>query len=279
MSLFVVAATIRSLENAARAAEILNFDEPNLAQWRALARELRENLPMDASRQILRYAENVDIPTETAHLGLVFPFAIELNSQRVRNTFASAWEFYQRNKAQADSELVFSYNWIWAVGRLAAISFYLGQSESGWEVLNGAPKSIGPFMAPNEHSSEKYGAFLPWLTSGAGAYVYAINAMFVQVFDENGAILFPAVPASLANARFDQLAADRGVRVSATIQNGAIIGLLAFSASELNWIFRIPVNVADKIQFQAAVQVAEADQNGLVVCHCPLNAGKNQLTK
>lgn len=278
MSIFVVAATIRSLENAARAAEILEIDEPNLNQWRKLAQELRKNLPVDPQKQILRYAEDVDIPTETAHLGVVYPFAIELDTPRVRNTFESAWEFYQQSKARANSELVFSYNWIWAVGRLAAISFYLGHADAGWEVLNGAPKSIGPFMAPNEHSAEKYGAFLPWLTSGAGAYVYAMNAMFLQVLDEEGAILFPAVPTELKHVRFEKLAADHGVRVSAAIHDGVISELFAFTEAALKWTFRIPEKVAENIEFAESVQRV-GNKKGLVSFQCILEPGKNTLMK
>ncbi len=276
-SIFVVAATIRALENAARAAEIIGTDEPTRKHWLNFAAELRENLPVDQERKIYRYADDVDIPVETAHLGMVFPFSIELNGEYVKNTLERAWNEYQKSKAQASSELVFSYNWIWAVGRLATICFYLGQPERGYEVLNQAPKSIGTFMAPNEHYGEKYGPFLPWFTSGAGAFVYAINAMFVQVVDEQGAILLPAVPDALGQASFKNLAADSGIAVSGKIEAGKPVKLIAHSMNECLWSFRVKEKIAEKLTFSNGWTRSEPDTAGMITVSGSLKKGDNDL--
>ncbi|MBN2088706.1 hypothetical protein JW964_03795 [candidate division KSB1 bacterium] len=276
-SIFVVSATIRSLENAVRAAEIIDLDSLERTKWQKLAHELRENLPLDDTRQTFRYADNIDIPTETAHLGMVYPFSIELNTPRVKNTLAQAWEVYQKSKMNATNELVFSYNWIWAVGRLATICFYLGEADKGYQVLNQAPKSIGPFMAPNEHYGAGYGAFLPWLTSGAGAFIYAMNAMFVQVIDEQGAILLPAVPAEINRASFKNLAADASVSVSGEVAAGKPIKLIAHSVGEQRWCFRIDQKMVKQLKFCKGWTLSGPDPTGLVTVSGKLKPGDNYL--
>ena len=74
---------------------------------------------------------------------------------------------------------MWSYTWMWALSRLATISFYQNRADSGWEVLQAVPRTVGPFLAPNEHFNAEDGVFLPWYTSGAGSYIYSVNAMFV----------------------------------------------------------------------------------------------------
>lgn len=279
-STYAACAVIRCLENAANAADFLEKDVSKREKWRALASELRQNLAVDETSKVYRYADDVDLPTEMAHLGMVYPFSFDIHGEISRNTMNKAWEVYQREKEKATSDRVFSYNWIWSVGRFAAICFYQGLADNGYEVLNQATKSVGPFMAPNEHYREEGGAFLPWLTSGAGAYVYAINAMFVQVIDEIGAILFPAIPSVMKNARFERLLATHGVAISGQISEGKIVSLTAHSAHPIAWSFRIPERVASTVQFVSDVKVAKKpDDQKLITVECKLKKGITQLVK
>jgi len=278
-SIFVACATVRSLENAARAAELLEKDKTKIKHWRELASQLRQNLPKDEKQKIYHYADDTNIPTETAHLAMVYPFAIDIHSEYAENTTKDAWRIYQKNKELATSEKVSSYNWIWALGRLATICFYQGLADKGYEALNQTPKSVGPFMAPNEHYRSKGGAFLPWFTTGSGAYVYAMNAMFVQVIDERGAIIFPALPSSVKNARFDRLLAHNGVAVSGEVSNGKIVELTAFSESTISWSFRMPEKLAKNIEFADGLSPSKTDENGLITIYCKLQKGVTRLVK
>lgn len=234
-------------------------------------------MPFDEKKNIFRYADDSDIPTETAHLGMVFPFSIELHSARVKNTMDSAWKVYQEAQKNVDSELVFSYNWIWAVGRLASICFYQGLADQGYAVLNQAVKTVGPFLTPNEHYRLEGGAFLPWFTTGSGAFVYAINAMFVQVYDEQGAIFFPAIPSKIQNAEINNLFTTHGVSISAKITAGEIKSLTAYSEKCIRWRFRIPELIAKSLKFKDIIKLSKPDELGLVTVDCKLQTGTNIL--
>jgi hypothetical protein len=269
-SIFAACATVRALENAAAAAELLAVDSEHRERWRSLAGELRGNLPVSADGRLYRYADDSDLPPETAHLGMVFPFSFEVTGQRSAATFTRVWDEYQRTRDVQSSEQVLSYNWIWAVGRLATICFYLGKAEEGYQVLKSAASSLGPFLAPNEHYRREGGAFLPWFGTGAGAFVYALNAMFVQVCDEKGTVLLPAVPRALGNASFSGLMADRGVRLSGRLEEGRLRELSASCQRPTEWAFRIREAAAEG--FERCVRVAKP-ADGWVRGSCQLATG------
>jgi hypothetical protein len=277
-SIFAACAAVRALENAAAAAELLEVDSEDRERWRALAVELRGNLPVSQDGRRYRYADDSDLAPETAHLGMVFPFSFGVEGERSRETFRAVWEEYQRTRDVKTSDQVFSYNWIWAIGRLAAVCFYLGKPEEGYQVLKAAGSSLGPFLAPNEHYRAKEGAFLPWFGTGAGAFVYALNAMFVQVYDQKGAVLLPAVPRAFGDSRFAGLAADRGVRVSGRLGGGRLEELVAACEKPIEWSFRIPRAAVRGREFEPAVRESEAGE-GWIVGRCRLEAGQNSLIR
>jgi hypothetical protein len=276
-SIFVASATIRCLENACDASELLGLDESRRTRWKELSQELRQNLPVDKNKNVFRYAEDIDIPFETAHLGIVYPFSLDFHSDLVKNTFKGVWDVYQKNKLDATSQAVFSYNWIWAASRLATICFYLGEAEKGYEVLKQANNTVGPFMAPNEHFRADKGPYLPWLTSGAGAFVYAMNAMFVQVNEKEPAILFPALPTGLKEVEFKNLLTTFGVTASGKVQKGKITQLSVNSQRILNWEFRLPNNIAKTVHISSGLDISKPDENGLVKVSCVLREGETNL--
>jgi len=278
-SIFVACATIKTLETAARASEHLSKDIMHREKWRSLAQELRRNLPMDAERQIYRYADDADLPLEPAHLGMVYPFTFDTSSDLIKRTMDGIWHVYQAKKSEATSEQVLSYNWIWAASFLATICFYLGRPEQGYEVLQQTVRSVGAFMAPNEYYRSARGPFLPWFTTGAEAFVYAMNAMFVQVIDEKGAILFPAVPDNLCEASFTNLLATQGVTVSGKIKGGKAVSLIASTPIALVWRFRLPKQVFAQVKIAKGWKTSEPDSSGFVLCEGKLEKGNNELFK
>lgn len=207
---------------------------------------------------------------------MVFPFSFDVAGQRSAATFAKVWEEYQRTSDLQSSEQPLSYNWIWAIGRLATICFYLGKAEEGYQVLKAAAKSLGPFLAPNEHYRREGGAFLPWFGTGAGAFVYALNAMFVQVYDEGETVLLPAVPRALGNASFSGLLADRGVRLSGHLEEGRLKELSASCQRPTRWAFRIREAAAEG--FERRVRLAKP-ADGWVRGSSQLAAGTSCLLR
>jgi len=277
-TIFAGCAAVRSLENAARAAELLDVDATERETWLALAEELKSNLPRSGDGTVYRYADDTDTPFESAHLGMVFPFPFDVDGEAAAETLKRAYDIYLSSRAEAAaSETVFSYNWIWAVGRLAAICFYQGKADWGYDVLQQAPKTLGPFMAPNEHYRETGGAFLPWFTSGAGAFVYAINAMFVQVWDQGPAILCPALPRDASGIRFENLLTTHGVTLSGEIDRGQVVSLAATADREMEWRFRLPQSVADQVRLVQKAVADGRDSAGRIICRIRLNAGENSL--
>lgn len=278
-SLFVLCATLRSLQNAILASGILGIDTRLRQKWQNLMEELRHILPVDEKNGVFRYAEDVDLPLEPVHLGMVYPFSFDLSSDLVKNTMRGVWREYHKSKNDATSQLVFSYNWIWAASCLATICFYLGMADEGYQVLQQTINTVGPFMAPNEHFRADKGPFLPWFTTGAGAYVYALNAMFVQVYDHEPAILFPALPTDLKNVRFKDLLASSGVTLSGQIRDGQIRSFIATSKIARDWSFRIPQKMYVKIHWIGGLQSSPPDRSGLITCQVRLKSGANELVQ
>jgi hypothetical protein len=275
-SIFVTCATIRSLENTARAAELLGVDTSRCEKWRELALELRQALPVDETGQRYRYA-NHDVRPGSAYAAMVFPFSIDIYSQRARQTLAWLYDAFESDQSTADAELVLSDTWLWALSVLATAYFYRGQGDEGYSVLGCTPAVTGPFMAPNEHFRQEEGPFLPWFTTGAGAFAYAIHAMFVQVVDETGPLLLPALPSAVRDARFQRLLASDGVTVSGEVSNGSLVSLTAQSERAMAWSFRIPQGLVSTTRFGPGLTVSSPDDLDLVTVECSLLKGLTRL--
>jgi hypothetical protein len=270
------AAVYRTLLTAARAAEILGVDVSERPKWKSLAEELRPNFPLEANRESYAYAENTKTPTDSANAAMVYPFSFEVNSPKARKTFDKAFDVFRTN-TKGSADVVWSYTWMWALSRLATISFYQNRADAGWQVLQSIPRTVGPFLAPNEHFNAEDGVFLPWYTSGAGSYIYSVNAMFVQVYDENGAILFPAVPQALQRAEFRKLSASNGIAVTGRIEAGVPVEFSAEAPEDMQWKFRIPSDLAARLPLKKAGLKAQAPAGGLTGVEVSLKKGVNRL--
>ena len=118
--------------------------------------------------------------------------------------------------------------------------------------------SAGPLLSPNEHRNRAGVIQVPWFTTGVGAWLYALNALFVQV-DEEGTRLLPAVPDSLAAVRFRDLRAELGVLVSGELHAGRLVRLTARASQPLRWRYRIPACYAGQQPVLGEIVRREAD--------------------
>jgi hypothetical protein len=103
--------------------------------------------------------------------------------------------------------------------------------------------------------------------------------MFVQVFNENGAILFPAVSPALKNSSFNRLLASEGVSVSGKMENGRIAELIAHSPADREWTYRIPASLAKNVTLNDKLISSEGISGNYAVIRCNLEKGDNILTK
>jgi len=276
---YSVCAFARSLQVAARAATILERDEEKAREWLQLAEKVKKLMPVDTKNNVYKIAANMDDSFGVAHLGALFPFAVELESDVTKNTLNKAVAYYQRIKEQRNTDFVFSTTtWIWGLSNLASACFVAGEGEKGYSILKDAKYTVGSFMTPPEHWSKQDGAYLPWHTTGSGAYIAAVNGMFVQVLDENGAILFPAVSPELKNTSFSHLLASEGVAVSGKMENGKITQIIANSPADKEWTYRIPAVLAENTRFSKILTISNDVKGRYAIIRCKLAKGENMLT-
>lgn len=279
-SLYVTCAVIRCLENAANAAEQLDLDAEEVVEWRELAFELRKVLPVDEEKSRYKYSETTDTTLGAHHGAMINPFSFDVFSDLAWETMTQVHQAFLQRQAQRPegAELVEGKgdNWIWGMSRNAIQCFYQGRGDEGFDFLRRCPIIVGPFMTPNEHIRAEKGPYLPWFSTGSGAYVHAINSMFVQV-DEAGTILFPAVPNQVSSASFKWLLATNMVEVAGVIDQGKIVELNLCSRKAMSWSFRIPKSVAISTSFNSDVKITDSDSSRFVVVECALLEGTTRL--
>lgn len=276
--MYTVCAFTRALEVAARAARILKTDEEEASAWTALAERLRKLMPVDQQKHVYKASDNLDDSFGVAHLGALFPFPVALESDITRNTLNGAVQYYQKAKKERTTDLVYSTTtWIWGLSNLASACFVAGEGEKGYEILKDAKYTVGSFMTPPEHWSKQDGAYLPWHTTGAGAFIAAVNGMFVQVYDQNGAILFPAIAPELKNTSFSHLLASEGVSVSGKMENGRITQLVAHAPADMDWTYRLPAALAQTVKRNPNITMSNTQQDGFAVMKVKLKKGDNAL--
>ena len=255
---FTICAAIASMEYAANAAEELGKDALRIPWWRELAGELRENLPVDRTTGDTG-KEVFGIPGEKplhySILGPTFPFRVEVESERARDSAEYIHRVCRSTKGWKPgfSKVFEGSNWMWTAAHLGIVHAMQGNAELAWEAIKEAPASAGPFLSPNEHVDKDGVVHVPWFTTGCGGWLYALNCLFVQV-DEEGTKLLAAVPSALPNARFRDLRADSGVLVSAAFDDDALADLTARSPKPMSWTYRIPSKYAKQVRFRGTVE-------------------------
>jgi hypothetical protein len=103
--------------------------------------------------------------------------------------------------------------------------------------------------------------------------------MFVQVYNEDGAILFPAISPELRNASFSHLLASEGVAVSGKLENGRIVQIMAHSPEAKEWTCMIPASLAKHVKFNAKLTSSKGQTGKYALIHCKLEKGDNLLTQ
>ncbi|MDE2126540.1 MAG: hypothetical protein KGJ62_08120 [Armatimonadetes bacterium] len=241
---FTTCAAAASMEAAANAAHLLSRDAARAEQWANLARELRQNLQNGGST----WEPPAGAPFHMSVLAPVFPFRIEFSSARALQTAQTAHESLRSQKAFKPglAEPYEQSMWTWAGAHLAAVHAWQGSGALAWEALRGGAASAGAFCSPNEHVDRNGHVRVPWFTTGAGLWLYALNALFVQV-DEVGTRLLPAVPPGVPSLTFKHLRAAHGVLVSGRIEHGAVAELTASASRATDWRFSIPEAWAERI--------------------------------
>jgi hypothetical protein len=249
---FTICAAIVSMEYAAHAAELLARDTDRIPLWRSLAAELRRNLPtsspartpMENGKSNIKsetYVIPDDKPLHYSILGPIFPFRIDVNSPLARRSAEHIHKVCRSTKGWKPgfSEVFEGSNWMWTAGHLGIVHALQGNGELAWEAVRDGPTSAGPFLSPNEHIDGDGIVQVPWFTTGCGGWLFALNALFVQV-DEEGTKLLPAVPKELKNASFRDLRAEGGVLVSGEFKKGKLVSLTVRAPRPMSWRFRIP---------------------------------------
>ena len=278
--MYTLCAFTRALDNACQAALILDKDMNLVQEWSRLSDRLKSLLPVNQEEEVYRIAANLDDSIGVAHLGSLFPFAIDIGGKVANNTLNKAVDFYNRSKDQRTTDFVISTTtWIWGLSNLAHACFVSGEGEKGYNILKDARYTVGSFMTPPEHWNRQDGAYLPWHTTGAGAYLAAVNGMFVQLYDQNGAVLLPAVSPELRDVQFKKLLAGQGVTVSGQITDGEINELVAHAPRNMEWTYRLPVSVARKVQLNANITSSRQEADQYLDIRCTLKKGDNYLIK
>ncbi len=275
--IFTICSTVRSLENAARAAELLDVEAKRREEWRSIATELRTALPADDAENYYKVSDDGS-HWHIAQVGMIYPFSIDVQSERARETLTRLANALKtdRNATAGTPPGYVGTHWMWATSMLATGFFFQGRAEEGYEFIRRTPATAGPFHSPNEQFREidPKGFAAPWFTTSSGAVVYAIHTMFVQV-DDVGTIILPALP--LTNARFNGLLAAHSVRVSGEVAHGKLVSLSVDAPVTLDWRFRIPARWGDTAQFTSGIHSNRPDERGLVTVDCVLAKGVTRL--
>jgi len=245
-------------------------DESSRRRWSDLAAELRANLPVDEATDTYKFSDDKPTRYIADYAAMVYPFSFDVFGERAARTLDAI--------ASASEEERDWTNWLWMISQLSSTFFYQGRADEGYAALNTSPDMTGPFMAPNEHYQRDIDDYyLPWLTTGAGAYVHSVCSMFVQVLDEDATVLLPALPGSATEARFERLMASPRVWVSGEVRGGSLVSLSAESDTARKWAFRLPQRLAEGAAFPAEAQVSGPDNHGRVTITCDLQAGVTVL--
>jgi hypothetical protein len=242
---FTICAAIASMEYAANAAEILSKDALRIPKWRELAGELRKNLPGTDERFEIPDGK----PLHYSILSPIFPFRIDVDSPRAVASAEYIHKVCRSTKGWKPgfSEVFEGSNWIWAAAHLGIVHALQGNGNLAWEAIKEAPASAGPFLSPNEHVDKDGVIHVPWFTTGCGAWLYALNCLFVQV-DEEGTKLLPAIPSELRDFHFRDLRGDSGILVSGRFADGKLVELTARGPKQMDWRYRVPRRFAEEVE-------------------------------
>lgn len=224
--LYTLCAAIRSLELAASAADALGEEDHRTDEWSRLAAALRSGMPASADGARYLTAKGAK-HRHVAEVGPVFPFRVDPTSDKARHTIDTFCEAVRTEMGLQPGNLP-NYGgarWMWTTTHVSTAYSILGEPERAFSALLDAPLATAPGLVPCEHVSREGNAGLPFFTTAAGAFLYALHSMFVQISDD-GSIRLPLLPQALANASFSGMAGVAGVSVGAQYRSGRCVKLV-----------------------------------------------------
>ena len=97
------------------------------------------------------------------------------------------------------------------------------------------------------------------------------------MYDEGGAILFPALPKQLRRAEFRRLSASNGVAVSGRIEAGTPVQFAAEAPEDMQWKFRVPSDLGARLPLKKPGMTVKGPSEGLLSVEVTLKKGVNPL--
>lgn len=248
---FTLSGTAFALRCAADAADILGVNPARGAHWRELSNGLLASIVVASAREM--HGEVFGIPDGAAlHysvLGHIFPFRTEIGSARARRSAELIHRACRSTRGWKPglSPVYDDTNWLWAGAHLGIVHAMHGEGDLAWEALSSGPSCCGPGLVPNEHLAADGHPRVPWFTTGIGAWIYALHAVFVAV-DEEATHLCHGLPHTMDDCTFDGLLGGGGVLLSGTVSGGRIERLRAQATTALRgpWRYTVPTRLMQR---------------------------------
>lgn len=242
---FTVSAAICTLEFAAEVGRLLDIVGAN--DRSDLASVLRGALPTgclgttDQAGPGEVFAIPDGKPLHYSIIGPIFPFEIEVATDRAVRSAEHITAVCRSTMGWKSgfSDAFTGSNWMWTAGHLGIVHAINGNSSLAWDAVLHGPDSAGPMLSPNEHRDRHDVVQVPWFTTGIGAWLAALNMLFVRLDDE-GAIILGASDAVPGLASFADLPAGSSVRVSGRLDSGRPLHIVATADTDIEWSFRVP---------------------------------------
>lgn len=273
--LYTACAAVRSLEIAAVAAQTLGLCADEAAGWEQTARELRSALPQTADGQRYQTCEGA-MHRHVAEVGPIFPFRIDQASEMARRTLDSFCVAVRTQQGLQPGNLP-NYGgsrWLWTCAHAAAAYALTAQSDRALELLREAPDATDAGLVPCEHISLDGHVALPFFTTSAGAYVFALNSLFVQVTDGQ-VTRIAGCPEGAPEAEFRGLAGAAQTRVSGRFRSGRIVTLEVTAPSVRLARFELDIRILPPDIRNWACIAAAKEQNGWLCVDLRLEQGVN----
>jgi len=238
--LYTACAAIRSMEIATFVARKLGINTKYIDLWESTSYKLRQNLPTTPDKERYLTCNNA-AHRHIAEVGPIFPFRIDTKSELAKRTLFSFLKECKSDIGWKPGSLK-NYEgsrWMWIGSHIAAALAIIKEGDLALDVLIETCKTAGPGYIPIEQITRDRNVCCPWFTTAAGAFLYAVNALFVQV-DEEGTVLFPSPLHKIESFSFLRLQGSEGVKISASCEGKVMKRLVLSSDRNIDtWRFRI----------------------------------------
>jgi hypothetical protein len=260
--LYTACAAIRSMEIASLAAKKLGINTKYVDMWNDTSFKLRQNLPTTPNKERYLTCDNAN-HRHIAEVGPIFPFRIDTKSELAKRTLFNFMKECKSDIGWKPGSLknYESSRWMWIGSHIAAALAIIKEGDLALDVLTETCKTAGPGYMPIEQIIENKNICCPWFTTAAGAFLYAVNALFVQI-DEEGTILFPSALRKIEKFSFSKLQGSGGVKISAFVENGVLRKLVLSSEKDFDrWQLRIHKFYADDnfLKWNKIKEIGEED--------------------